>query len=169
MLVLGLGNDVIGVADDAAAHDAIERAPLPVRGIQGVDRRRDVRHAVGFGQRVPEHRPEKIVTDRMHDVDAAEFRRGGHLQQRGHEVVRRVAAEGGLESSHEQIRRDLLMSRAVRRTLRREHQHVVLSIDKVFRESSCVGAQAADGGPELVAEDGDPHAVASEIGRSRML
>ena len=62
-----------------------------------------------------------------------------------------------------------VQSRGARRTLGGEHQHVVLSIDKVFREPSRVGAQAADGGPELVAEDGDPHAVASEIGRSRML
>jgi hypothetical protein len=80
-----------------------------------------------------------------------------------------VAAEGDFESSHEQIRGDLFTSRSARRTLGGEHQHVVLSIDKVFREPSRVGAQTADGGPELVAEEGDPHAVASEIGRSRML
>ena len=124
--MLGLGNDVIGVADDAPAHDSIERAPLPVRWIQGVDRCRDVWHAVRFRQRMPEHRSKKIVTHRMHDIDVAEFRRGGHFQQCRHEVVRRVAAKGDLESSHEQIRRDLFTSRAVRRTLGGEHQHVVL-------------------------------------------
>jgi hypothetical protein len=168
-LVLGLGNKVIGIADDAAAHDTVERTTLPVRGIQCVDRSRDVRHAVRFGQRVPEHRPEKVITHRMHDLDGAEFRRCGHPQERGHEVVRRMAAEDGLESSHQQIRCDVLTSGGIRRALGCKHQHVVFAIDKVFREPSGVGAQAPDGGPELMAEDGDPHAVASEIGRSRML
>ncbi len=41
-------------------------------------------------------------------------------------------------------------------------------VDEVLGEASGVGAQAADGGPELVAEDGDPHA-GSEILPQRVL
>ena len=61
------------------------------------------------------------------------------------------------------------MRRSAGWSVRREHAHLVSPIDEVLRESSGVGAETSDGGPELVAEDGDPHAVASEIRRSRML
>ena len=165
-LVRGLRNDVIRVSDDAAAHDAIERAPLPGRGVQGVDGRRDVRHSVRPGKGMPEHSPEKIVADRMHDFDTAQLGRGGHLQKSGHEVVGRVACKRGLESSHHKIRRNLLANGAVRRTLGRKHHDIVFAFDKIFREASCVGAQASDGGPELMAEDGDPQCYNSRLAES---